>query len=259
MSSAMYRFLVSDTGIGMSEDFLKLDFKPFERERAKGTGHIPGTGLGMSIVKNVVQFMNGTMEVVSEPEKGATFDILLPFEFAEVMDAGEAAAASNMMPADDGVMSDNQASAAEAYGGADGKPADALYGGLEGCRILIAEDNEINMEIACEIISSWGILIDKTYDGREAVDKFLQMPEDYYDMILMDIQMPKMNGFEAARAIRSMDRADAAKIPIIAMTANAFSDDIAQSMNSGMNAHIIKPVDFDRLQKTLLQFYEKRK
>lgn len=295
MSSAMYRFLVSDTGIGMSEDFLKLDFKPFERERAKGTGHIPGTGLGMSIVKNVVQFMNGTMEVVSEPEKGATFDILLPFEFAEVMDAGEAtaasnpmhageaaavsnpmdigeaaavsnsmrageaAAASNMMPADDGVMSDNQAATAEAYGGADGKPADALYGGLEGCRILIAEDNEINMEIACEIISSWGILIDKTYDGREAVDKFLQMPEDYYDMILMDIQMPKMNGFEAARAIRSMDRADAAKIPIIAMTANAFSDDIAQSMNSGMNAHIIKPVDFDGLQKTLLQFHEKRK
>ncbi len=272
-SSAMYRFMVRDTGIGMSEDFLKLDFKPFERERARGAGHIPGTGLGMSIVKNVVQFMNGTMEVVSAPDKGSTFDILLPFEFAEAPERADgrgqadgagskeitAGSASTHAPTEDGARTpETTADGVNTHKAAEAAQAPETRDcGLEGCRILIAEDNEINMEIACEIISSWGIFIDKTYDGCEAADKFSQMPENYYDMILMDIQMPKMNGFEASRAIRSMDRADAASVPIIAMTANAFSDDIAQSMSSGMNAHIIKPVDFDRLQKTLLQFRRK--
>ena len=109
---------------------------------------------------------------------------------------------------------------------------------LKGCRILMAEDNEINMEIACEIIGSWGAVIHKVYNGRQAVDKFKEMPENYYDMILMDIQIPEMNG----------------TVPMIAMTANAFSDDIVQSLSCGMNAHVTKPVDFEALRGILLEY-----
>lgn len=215
-----YQFTVSDTGTGMSREFLTKLFEPFERETRFGAANVAGTGLGMPIVQNLVLQMSGTIEVQSELSKGSTFTVTLPLSLGE--------------------------------GAVKEKSSEPEYqADLSGYRVLLAEDNEINMEISTEILKMYNLDVTQAWNGKEAVDLFREMGEGFFDIILMDMQMPVMNGCDAARQIRAMKRADAATVPIIAVTANAFSEDIAATRNAGMNAHISKPIDFDVFRKTV--------
>ena len=218
-----YQITVSDSGIGMSEDFLNHIFEPYARETRFAAKHIAGTGLGMPIVKSLVSQMSGQISVESELGKGSTFTVTLPLE----------------------TIHENSATAEES------ENTVKTEFNLDGKKILLAEDNEINMEIATEILSMNGINVIQAWNGLEAVNKFSQSKPFEYDAILMDMQMPEMDGCEAARAIRAMTRQDAKTVPIIAVTANAFAEDISATTNAGMNAHISKPIDFSILCKTL--------
>ena len=220
---AKYQFVVSDTGRGMSPEFLHKLFEPYEREVRFGARNVSGTGLGMPIVKSIVAQMDGQITVESELGKGSTFTVTLPLETA-----------GSRPPETPAEPSAAPASAA-----------------LAGRRILIAEDNEVNMEIATELLSMQGMEVTQAWNGREAVERFSASPPGYFDAILMDMQMPEMNGCDAARAIRAMDRADAGTVPILAVTANAFAEDIAATTEAGMDAHISKPIDFPSLYQTL--------
>lgn len=220
-----YRFTVSDTGIGMTEEFLEHIFDPFAR--SAGTQRIEGTGLGLSITKGLVDLMGGEISVQSTPGEGSCFQVELECESAKEAEADRKA--------------ERKAPGADASD-------DRLF---EGRLFLVAEDNEINAEILCELLSMYGAETVVRENGRQAVQAFLDAAPGTYDAVLMDIQMPEMNGYEAARAIRQTDRDDAAVIPIIAMTANAFSEDVKAAGESGMNAHVAKPVDVEMLRETL--------
>lgn len=222
----IYQIVVRDTGIGMSEEFLQKIFVPFEQEERFLEKRVVGTGLGMSIVKNVVQELNGTIQVESKLGEGSCFTVSLPLETASVAQEPE-------------------------------EPEQVSPEVLQGMRILLAEDNEINMDIAKELLEMYGIEVLEAWNGKQAVALFKESPQGYIDAILMDMQMPELDGCDAARQIRAMKRPDAATVPIIAVTANAFSDDIARSMESGMNAHISKPIDFAVLLQTLHKFLSK--
>ena len=224
----IYQFIVKDNGIGMSEDFIKKLFVPFEREERFGSTHIGGTGLGMPIVKNIVQVMNGEINVKSEMNKGSEFTIIIPILYGD------------------------KNSDIEEYTVEENKKIDIKN--LEGIKILLVEDNEINMEITTEILEMYGVKITKAWNGQEAVDIFYNSVENYFDIILMDMQMPVLDGCGATEKIRAMSRNDAKTIPIIAVTANAFSDDIAKSMHSGMNAHIAKPIDFNNFMNIISKY-----
>lgn len=215
-----YRFTISDTGIGMSEDFLSHIFDPFSRE--KSVTRIEGTGLGLSITKGLVDLMGGSITVQSHLGKGSAFLVELEFERAE---KGE--------PINSGGRTSN-------------KDKD-----LSGLNFLIAEDHPINAELLGELLAMCGARSVVRQDGSLAVKAFQDSPPGTYDAILMDIQMPVMTGYEATRTIRELDRPDAKTIPIIAMTANAFAEDIQTSLESGMNAHVAKPIDLDVLCDTL--------
>ena len=217
------RLTVSDTGIGMSKEFLEHIFEPYARETRFASRSINGTGLGMSIVHSLVTQMGGQINVESTLGKGTTFTVTLPF----------ASAGEKEAPV--------QPVTKEAYS-------------LKGIRILLAEDNEINMEIAAEILSEYGAEVVQAWNGKEAVEKFTASPDYYFDFILMDMQMPVMDGCTAAKAIRKSGKADADHITIIAVSANAFSADIAAAVDAGMNAHISKPIDFSELYKTLNKY-----
>ncbi len=212
------QFVVSDNGIGMTEEFLKTIFDPFTREVSSLTNKVQGTGLGMAITRNLVQLMGGTIAVESVKDEGSTFTVDLEFSLA---DQAETPAPVLQEPERENL--------------------------LAGKRILAAEDNEINAEILGEVLHMEGILYDIAQDGVEAVDMFLQSAPGHYDMILMDVQMPRMNGYDAAMAIRASSHPDAAFIPIVAMTANAFSEDVQKALQSGMNEHIAKPIDIAAL------------
>ena len=219
-----YKIVVSDTGLGMSEDFLKKVFEPYARETRFSTKKIAGTGLGMAIVKNLVDQMNGHIYVESRLGDGSAFTVTLPFitdEEEEIL-------------AQESTKNDNK----KAFS-------------LEGKNILLAEDNMINMEVATEILSMNGINIVQAWNGKEAVEIFKKSKEFEFDAILMDMQMPEMGGCDAAKAIRALNRSDAGKVPIIAVTANAFAEDISATAEAGMNAHISKPIDFNILCGTL--------
>lgn len=216
-----YRFTVSDTGIGMSESFLQTLFEPFARSHS--AARIEGTGLGLSIVRGMVALMAGDISVESRLGQGSTFRVELEFETAEPPPA--------------------QASP----GGAD-RPPRHLFSGR---RFLVAEDNALNAEILGELLRGQGAQIVVKPDGAQAVRAFAQAAPGTYDAILMDIQMPNMNGYEAARAIRALERPDAGNIPIIALTANAFTEDIQAAAEAGMNAHVAKPIDVAVLRATL--------
>ncbi len=229
-----YKFVLSDTGVGMSRDFLDKIFLPYEREVRFGAKNVSGTGLGMPIVKNILSQMNGEIYVESELGKGSVFTVILPFRRVpeeerneEIRENGSVEAAQ----ADRGQQSDEEF--------------------LSGRKILLAEDNEINMEIACELLSMYGAQVLKAWNGREAVEIFGGSEEYEIDVILMDMQMPEMDGCEAARAIRKMKRRDAESVPILAVTANAFAEDLSATAAAGMNAHISKPIDFGLLCRTL--------
>lgn len=233
-----YKFVISDTGIGISEEFLEHIFEPFAQEKSDARTVYRGTGLGMSIVKSLLDSMGGSIEIESKVGVGSTFYVTIPFEIAEDQTGGNASDA------------DKTGSAAESENGKNS--ADSI----SGMNILVAEDNELNMEIAKLILENAGATVRSVSNGAEAVEAFSSELQGTYDVILMDIMMPVMDGYEAAGVIRSMAQthSDAADIPIIAMTANAFADDRQKVRKSGMNGHIEKPLDIEKMIKVLAEF-----
>ena len=221
---AKYRFLVRDNGIGMSADFKDKIFDAFTRAENSVTNKIQGTGLGMAITRNLVEAMGGTIDVESELGQGSCFEVLIELRIAE--DRTVALAAQEDTDEQDGNI-------------------------LQGMRFLCAEDNELNAEILTELLKIEGAECTICENGEEVLKAFEQSAPGDYDMILMDVQMPVMNGYDATRAIRRSTHELAKTIPIIAMTANAFSEDIQYSLAAGMNAHISKPVDMKTLEKTI--------
>ena len=221
---AKYRFLVSDNGMGMSADFKDTIFDAFTRAESSMTNKIQGTGLGMAITKNLVEAMGGTIDVESELSQGSCFEVLIDLRIAE----------------DRFVSSAEQAEKDEPAGNV-----------LKGMRFLCAEDNELNAEILMELLKIEGAECTICENGKRVLEAFEQSVPGDYDMILMDVQMPVMNGYEATKAIRRSSHELAKTIPIIAMTANAFSEDIQHSLAAGMNAHVSKPVEMKVLEKTI--------
>ena len=221
---AKYRFLVSDNGMGMSADFKDTIFDAFTRAESSMTNKIQGTGLGMAITKNLVEAMGGTIDVKSELGQGSCFEVLIDLRIAE----------------DRFVSSAEQAEKDEPAGNV-----------LKEMRFLCAEDNELNAEILMELLKIEGAECTICENGKRVLEAFEQSAPGDYDMILMDVQMPVMNGYEATKAIRRSSHELAKTIPIIAMTANAFSEDIQHSLAAGMNAHVSKPVEMKVLEKTI--------
>ena len=220
------RIRISDTGIGMSQDYLTKIFEAFTREKNTTKSKIAGTGLGMSIVKNYVDLLGGTIDVESELGKGSTFTVTLKHRIADeryyVKKHIEEPGTGNEI--------------------------------LEGRNILLAEDNDLNAEIAEAILARAGLRIERVENGIQCVNRILKMPAGTYDMIFMDIQMPEMDGYKATQAIRNLPDKDKACIPIIAMTANAFAEDKKKTMEAGMNAHLSKPLNVPELMDTIRKF-----
>ena len=214
---------IKDTGIGMSEDFLKNIFQPFVQADQGARSQYKGTGLGMAIVKELLDRMGGTIEIDSVENQGTSIHVVIPFEIAE-----EPAVVQEM--------------------------SELPKENLSGCRILLAEDNELNREIAVFLLKDEGISVTEAEDGRQALECFLKMPDGYYDAVLMDIMMPVMDGYQTAIAIRGSGKKDAEMIPIIAMTANAFAEDKRKTMEAGMNAHLSKPLNVPELMDTIRKF-----
>ena len=222
---------IKDTGIGMSKEYLPTLFEPFSREQNTTTGRIGGTGLGMPIVKKMVDLMGGSIEVASELGKGTVFTFTLMHKIADrkfYSQKTEAAETSEM-----------------------GK-------NLSGKHVLLAEDNDLNAEIAVTVLEETGIVIERVEDGIQCVNRVVQMSPGTYDLILMDIQMPNMDGYQAAQCIRHLDDKMKAEIPIIAMTANAFAEDRKKAFDAGMNGHIAKPIDIEKLGAVILSVLNKQ-
>jgi signal transduction histidine kinase/BarA-like signal transduction histidine kinase len=219
---AIYKTTISDTGMGMSEDFLPHIFEEFSRENNTTDNKIEGTGLGMPIVKRLVEFMEGTIEVSSKKGEGSTFIVTIPHKIAEETTLVQHSSIE--------INTDT----------------------FKGKRILLAEDNDLNAEIAMEILGEGGFEVDRAEDGQICVDMLQKADDYYYDVILMDIQMPNMNGYEATKTIRKLPDKAKADIPILAMTANAFEEDNRDAKNAGMNGHLAKPIDVRALYKTLM-------
>lgn len=218
---ALFCFSVSDTGIGMAPEFLKHIYEPFAQEGDDARSKFQGTGIGMSIVKSLIDMMGGTIEISSEVGVGSTFDVRIPLDIDKDPQIKECA--------------DTQVSSCS----------------LAGMNVLLAEDNELNAEIAQALLESEGIVVTRAADGNETVDLYVGRPAGSFDAILMDIMMPGMDGYEATRAIRLSEKVDAADIPIIALTANAFAEDAKAAHDAGMNAHLSKPLDFNKLKNIL--------
>lgn len=211
-------FSITDTGIGMSEDYISHIFEAFSRERTSTVSGVDGAGLGMGIVKKLVDLMNGEIKVESALGEGSKFTVTIPCRIS----SGEEAHAKRAVIDIDKTV-------------------------FEGKRILLAEDNDLNAEIATELLSDEGLVIERAKDGVNCVEKLEKAPGGYYDIILMDIQMPIMNGYEAAAQIRRLDDLKKANIPIVALTANAFSEDKDNAIKAGMNDHVPKPIDMNVL------------
>ena len=221
-------FKCQDTGIGMSEEFQKHLFEPFAQEQKGGASKFGGTGLGMPITKSLVEKMGGKITFTSEQGVGTTFVITIPFKINEDVAGDE-------------------------------EKQDEVTASIRGLNILLVEDNELNMEIAEFVIQSEGASVVKAWNGQEAVEAFEKSAPGEFDVILMDVMMPVMNGYEATKTIRTMDRSDAKKIPIIAMTANAFVEDRIKSKEAGMNENVSKPINMKLLVKIIAELAEKNK
>ena len=227
-----YRFAVSDTGIGMSEEMQNRLFQPFEQESADTTLKYGGSGLGLSITKNLVELMQGVISVTSKQGEGTTFTVDVSFELPEVLE---------QLPESK-------------------EEGEKEYFDFTGQRILVVDDTDFNREIAVDFIEMVNGKADCAVNGKEAVEIFANAAPKTYDLILMDIQMPELNGYEAAKAIRNLNHPDAAAIPIFAMSADAFHDDVSLALASGMNGHIAKPVDANTLYRMMArEFQEKKK
>ena len=226
-NTVRYRFICEDNGCGMSEEFQKHMFEPFSQENSGARTTYQGTGLGLSIVKKLVDAMGGTVTVVSEKGVGTTFITEIPLKL------------------------DPAASDAE-------KPEEEIDTTVfRGLHVLLVEDNEVNMEIAAFLLEDSGAEVTKAWNGAEGLEKFKASAPGTYDLILMDIMMPVMNGLEAAEKIRALDRPDSETVPIFAMTANAFSDDAARSRKAGMNEHLTKPLDLEKITKAVRKYCKK--
>ncbi len=219
----VYKVTISDTGIGMSEEFLSHLFEPFAREHGDINSGYEGTGQGMSIVKQLIEKMGGTIEVKSKLNEGSKFVIEIPFEIAKEADIQK-------------------------------EELDTAQNDISGIHVLLVEDNDLDMEIAETFLKDAGAEVTKAFNGQQAVYMFSENPPDRFDVILMDVMMPVMNGYDATRKIRSMDRPDAKTIPIIAMTANAFVEDIQESKEAGMTEHISKPLDIDKVVAAICKY-----
>ena len=221
-----YEFVVRDTGVGMSEAFQQRAFEPFAQEDAGARSSYTGTGLGLAIVKELVEKMDGTIRLESRKGAGTTFTVCLTF------------------------ARDRQAQRDE----------DAAFTpvSIRGVNVLLAEDNEINMEIAEFMLANEGAAIRKAVNGQQAVEMFSASEPGEIDVILMDVMMPVMDGLEATRRIRGLNRPDARTVPIFAMTANAFADDVERSRSAGMNEHLTKPIDAAVLTRTIARYVRGR-
>ena len=214
-------YRISDTGIGMSEEYQKHLYEEFSQESDGARTNYKGTGLGMAITKRYVDMMHGEIHVKSQQGVGTTFTVELPLQIADVAPEKKPETACTKRD-------------------------------LQGIRVLMAEDNDLNAEIAITLLEEKGMKVTRAIDGQDVVDQFRAAPAGSFDLILMDIMMPKQNGYEATQAIRSMsDRPDGRTIPIIAMTANAFAEDIAAAHAAGMNGHLAKPIDMDEVMKVI--------
>lgn len=218
-------FTVKDTGIGMSPEFVGKIFDEFEREESATISGIEGTGLGMSIVKRLVDMMDGRIEIESEKNRGTCVKVYVTFNKSDESKINQKISVPEKIPMDP-----------------------------EGKRILLVDDNNLNREIAKDILEDAGLMVDEAMDGAEAVKMFEKAEAGYYDAILMDVQMPLMNGYEATRRIRSLGTFEASSIPVIAMTANAFEEDKKDAIDAGMNDHLAKPVDEEKLLNTLSKY-----
>ena len=226
---AVFQFVCSDTGLGMSEEFQKHAFDAFAQEGKQSTTTFSGSGLGLSIVKDIVELMGGTIELESEENVGSTFTVTIPFEI-------------------DYLVENNDSQKDSCSQGMD----------LSGKRVLLVEDNAINMEIAHAILEEEHLNITEAKNGKEALEIFRNSKLNEYDVIIMDVMMPVMDGLEATKAIRMLEREDAKKIPIIAMTANAFEEDRKACLDAGMDEHIGKPIDIPLLKRTITKLLTKK-
>lgn len=222
---SVLELIIADNGIGMSEEFQKHIFESFSQERSSSDSGIEGSGLGMGIVKKLVDLMNGKITVQSKPGAGSTFTITLPLKIANEEERNPKHA--------DGQLNIKK---------------------LEGKRVLLVEDNDLNAEIATELLTEEGIMIERAENGVACIDMFNKAKQNYYSLILMDIQMPIMNGYEASRRIRELKDGNKSQIPIVAMTANAFEEDKKMALASGMNDHVAKPIDMNVLLPTIMKY-----
>jgi len=228
----IYRYTIQDNGIGMSEEFQKHAFEEFSREETATVSGIQGTGLGLSVCKAFVTLMGGTIECRSKQGEGTTFVVTFPFKLQDEKSAQN-------------ILSENADNACNTY-------AESAVVDFTGRRVLLVEDNEMNREIAVDILEEAGLTIETAENGADAVKMVEDKGISYYNFILMDIQMPVMNGYEATKILRKMDGAE--KLPIIAVSANAFAEDKNASIAAGMNDHIPKPIDVGVLMKTIARF-----
>ena len=223
---AVYKTVISDTGIGISEEFLPYLFEEFARERNTTQSKIGGTGLGLPITKKLVEFMDGSIQVESRQNKGTSITVILSHRIAD-RESVEMSRRESPVSVEDK---------------------------FKGKRLLLAEDNDLNAEISMELLAGLGFEVQRAEDGKVCVDMLRQAGAGYYDLILMDIQMPNMDGYEAARTIRSFDD-EKKDIPIIALTDNAFEEDRQNALAAGMNEHVAKPVDMDKLDRVLMEIF----
>ena len=221
---ACYTITCKDTGIGMTNETISQIYDPFYRADNPCIKNTEGTGLGMPIVENIVHMMQGEIHIKSALGKGTTVTIIIFLRLAD-------------SPCDEHHNTISTQCNLNAISNTD----------LKEIRILVVEDNDLNAEIAEELLTSMNAQVELAYNGQDAIHMFLNHPENYYDLIFMDIQMPNMNGYEATKCIRSLSRADAASIPIISMTADAFPDDVERAKHAGMNDHIAKPISITSL------------
>lgn len=238
LGAACYEIVIKDSGIGMEPEFVSHVFEPFTRSETSQQKRIEGTGLGMPIAKNIIQLMNGNISVESELNRGTQFTVQF---FLKLQKEALQPEKDNDVSAKDTKLIQDEESGSTPEHKQD----------YQGVRVLLVEDNELNMEIAVEMLNMAGVQVETAADGQQAVDLVKERPPYYYGLIFMDIQMPNKNGYEATKEIRSMEREDLKQIPIIALSANAFSQDIRKSKEAGMNDHMAKPVGYEKFLQAL--------